>query len=560
MTLDEFLEKLENVKTAGNGFVAICPGHEDRETSLGVTEGDDGRVLVQCYAGCETKHVVESMGLRLADLFPKTHRTDQQPEAVYPYLDEVGNTLFEAVRFPGKRFKQRYHEEDHPDAKADGYVYSLDGIRRVPFRLPELLKAIREGKTVYITEGEKDALRITQETGRFATCNPMGAGKWRDEYTPHFAGCKQVIIVQDRDEPGRRHARKVHEALTSIGVKTIIMQAKIGKDVSDHFDAGFKLEEMLRPRATPKRGIVTSKEMKEAFGEYLQYRDVDLPQWHLLPGIEASGIRPGRIYLVGAYTGDGKTTYALQGARTLSSQGVRCGYFSMEMSQADLMNRLVAHRGVPMSLLERPTLLRADPQMYALAQEAMQEVGEWKLDIIYDTALKVERVVEDTIDREYECIFIDHIHRMSFSDRGGLETQIKALTNLALDQNIPVVILAQLRKFARGKDLASYPAPTLQDFRETSVLGDEASLAIALWRQRDQEGLRYIGDQSQFRVLKNRHTTGRKDKAGHVELLDFNTTTQLFTPGGISSVEREEGLAPANDIEQPLDPQADVWG
>lgn len=555
MTLDEFLNLLEGVRPAGNGFVAVCPGHDDREASLGVTEGDDGRVLLQCYSGCETKHVVETMGLRLADLFPNTFRQDQKPEAVYPYTDEIGNVLFEAVRMPGKRFMQRHLDPDHPDAKTDGYVYSLDGVRRVPYRLPELIAAVREGRTIYVVEGEKDAQRITIDTGRFATCNPMGAGKWRDEYTAFFVGASQVIIIQDRDEPGRRHAKRVKEALDAVGVPTLILQAKVGKDVSDHLDAGLPMEELARPRATPKRGIVTVAEMVEAGLEYLTYRPADLPGWPLIPGVEGSVVRPGRLYAGGAYTGDGKTTFALQGTRVLCGQGVRVGYFSMEMSDVDLRNRLITHKGVPLRLLERPWELRQDPQMLALYHLALEEMRDWKLDIIYDTGLKVERIVEETIDREYEFVVLDHVHRLGFGDRRHLEEQIKLLTNLTLDANVPMLALCQLRRYQRGKDLAAYPAPVLQDFRETEVLGNEASIAFALWRQRDQEGLRYVGDSSQFIVLKNRHTTSRHDKAGHIELLNFDTTTQLFTTGGIYSEPAQQQSAVVLPVEQP----EDVW-
>lgn len=556
MTLDDFLEKLEGVKVGGNGFVAICPAHDDREASLGVSEGDDGRVLLQCYGGCATSDVVAAMGLRMSDLFPRTIRNDQAPEAIYEYTDELGNVLFEAVRFPGKRFTQRHLDPDHPDAKPDGYVYSLDGIRRVPFRLPELLAAVREGKTIYIVEGEKDALRITQETGRFATCNPMGAGKWREEYNQFFVGAKQVFIIQDNDPPGRTHAAKIKDALSALGVHVEIWKAKVGKDISDHFDAGLKMEELTRPRVAPKRGIVTAREMAETGMEYLQYRPQDLPSWELLPGVEASRAVPGRVSLWGAYTGDGKTTGALQGTRVVCSLGERVGYFSMEMSETDLRNRLISHRGIPLRLLEKPWELRSNPIMLATYQAALDEIAEWKLDIIYDTALKISRIVEETIDREYGFIVVDHIHRMGFSDRRNFEEQIKMLTNLALDQNIPVLVLAQLRKFTRGKDMVAYPPPIKDDFRETSVLADEASIAAAIWRQRDQEGMSYVGTQSQFRVLKNRHTTGRKDQAGHIDMLDFNTTTQLFSPGGISSAQTYEESEWSGEG---LDPQADEW-
>ncbi len=57
----------------------------------------------------------------------------------------------------------------------------------MPYRLPELLTAVAEGREVYVAEGEKDVDRLHRE-GVTATCNPGGAGKWRPEYARHFAG------------------------------------------------------------------------------------------------------------------------------------------------------------------------------------------------------------------------------------------------------------------------------------------------------------------------------------------------------------------------------------
>lgn len=558
MLLDEFLERCEGVRSSGVGYVAVCPGHEDQEASLGITEGDDGRVLLNCYAGCETTAIVDAMGLKLRDLFPNSNSTDTLPEAVYVYHDEQGNALFEAVRMPGKRFRQRHWDPEHPDQR-EGWVWNLDGVRRVPYKLPFLIENVKGGHTVVLVEGEKDAERFAHETGTFATCNPMGAGKWRPEYNGHFVGCKQVIIIQDRDEPGRRHATKVREALASVGVPVQILQAKQGKDASDHFDAGFGLADFVRPRKPPKRGIITVAEMIEGGLEHLQYRPTDLPGYPLIAGVEGSIMRQGRLYAGGAYTGDGKTSIALQGTRNIAEQGVKVGYFTMEMSETDLRNRLIAHKGIPLRLLEQPWLLKQDASMLALYHLALEEMRDWKLEIIYDTHLKVERMVEEIYDREYEFVVLDHIHRLGFGDRRNFEEQIKTLTNVTLDANIPMLVLCQLRRYQRGKDMVAYPPPVLQDFRETEVLGNEASIAFAVWRQRDQEGLTYQGDASQYRVLKNRHVTSKKDQAGHIELLNFDRTTQLYSTGGIYSEPVENRLPThgASDAWEGLDYEGD---
>src|SRR5262249_23926441 len=65
-----FLERLEGVRRSGGGWSARCPAHDDRNSSLSVGEGEDGNVLVRCFAGCSVEAIVASVGLELRDLFP----------------------------------------------------------------------------------------------------------------------------------------------------------------------------------------------------------------------------------------------------------------------------------------------------------------------------------------------------------------------------------------------------------------------------------------------------------------------------------------------------------
>ena len=117
--------------------------------------------------------------------------------ATYDYTDEHGGLLFQAVRYQPKSFKQR-----RPDGRAAG-CGSLEGVRRVLYRLPEVLAA----DEVIVVEGEKDADRL-RALGFVATTNPQGAGKWRPEYAEALAG-KRVVVLPDNDEAGRKHAGKV---------------------------------------------------------------------------------------------------------------------------------------------------------------------------------------------------------------------------------------------------------------------------------------------------------------------------------------------------------------
>lgn len=233
--IEAILGRLERTQQRGNQWEALCPAHEDRHASLSLTEGDDGRVLVSCHAGCETSAVVEALGLRMSDLMPATDRNGQAQNgkprivATYDYRDEAGELLYQAVRFEPKDFRQR-----RPDGS--GWSWTTKGLRRVLYRLPELLNADSE-QTVYIVEGEKDVDSLAK-CGLVATCNVGGASKWRREYAEYFRG-RHVVILPDNDDKGREHAEQVAQSLQGVArsVKTIELPGLPHKgDVSDWLD------------------------------------------------------------------------------------------------------------------------------------------------------------------------------------------------------------------------------------------------------------------------------------------------------------------------------------
>jgi hypothetical protein len=81
-----------------------------------------------------------------------------------------------------------------------------------------------------------------ERAGAAATCNPGGAGKWRDEYAETLVGAT-VVIVADRDKPGRKHARQVETSLRKAGCSVQVVEAAEGKDAADHLAAGYGLDD-----------------------------------------------------------------------------------------------------------------------------------------------------------------------------------------------------------------------------------------------------------------------------------------------------------------------------
>jgi hypothetical protein len=127
--------------------------------------------------------------------------------ATYDYVDEAGEVLFQVVRYDPKTFRQR-----RPDGR--GWSWSVKGVRQVPYRLPELLEAIADGKTVFVVEGEKDADALWR-ANLPATCNAGGAGKWSAAFAPLFAGA-DVVILPDNDDAGHAHRDAVAASLRGV--------------------------------------------------------------------------------------------------------------------------------------------------------------------------------------------------------------------------------------------------------------------------------------------------------------------------------------------------------
>ncbi|MBI4240257.1 MAG: DUF3631 domain-containing protein [Candidatus Rokubacteria bacterium] len=236
--LDALMAHGSSPKKRGANYAAKCPAHDDQRASLSVSEGSDGRALVFCHAGCAVEEILTKLGLTLKDLMSADGRHTGGPVATYDYKDRDDRLLYHVVRFPPKEFRQC-----RPDGKG-GWLWNLNGVKRVLYRLPELLAA-DPGEPVFLVEGEKDVERL-RSLGLVSTTNPGGACKWRDDYNEALRG-RHVIIVPDNDEPGRKHASRVAGAIKGVAalVKIVKLDGLPEKgDVSDWLDAGHTADQL----------------------------------------------------------------------------------------------------------------------------------------------------------------------------------------------------------------------------------------------------------------------------------------------------------------------------
>lgn len=249
------------VRVIADGAMATCPAHPDRNPSLHVARGERGVVLT-CHAGCAARDVCAALGLAETDLFdeplpritpgvPSSRLRSlpmAQPVAEYLYHDATGAPVLKVIRLNtldghgavnGKTFRQMAYV-------GSSWVPRIGDLEPPLYRLPEVLAAVREGRPVFVCEGEKDADTLAA-LGHVATTSPMGAGKWRSQHTAALKGAASVMVVADDDPPGHAHARTVqHELEPVVGVVVTLLPAQGCKDLTDHLTAGYTLNQ-LRP-------------------------------------------------------------------------------------------------------------------------------------------------------------------------------------------------------------------------------------------------------------------------------------------------------------------------
>lgn len=232
---DAILSKFDIRTSQGNFYKAICPAHDDHNPSLSITDDGD-KLLIHCHANCSTYDVLDAVGLNMKDLYANDNQIYNNHNktkiiANYKYYDENGTFLYAVEKkldANGKKSFQFYHLNNNKK------VYNLKNVRRVLYRLPELMQGLEQSDLVFICEGEKDVDTL-MNLGLLATTNPMGAENWLNDFNHLFTG-KNIVIMQDNDEAGEKRTKKLIAELQNIAksIKVIVFKdLPKGSDVTD---------------------------------------------------------------------------------------------------------------------------------------------------------------------------------------------------------------------------------------------------------------------------------------------------------------------------------------
>lgn len=498
----------------GNELKAVCPFHADKNPSMSVNVSDGTWYCHACQFGGSVIDFLARMENVSPSEFLKSNQVTKngssQPhhsngaviEKVYEYLDEVGSPAYEVVRYRPKTFRQRH--------MVDGkWVWSMEGVTRVLYRLPEVLKS----ETVWIVEGEKDADNLNS-MGFCATCNVGGAGKWLDAYTESLSG-KEIIICGDTDTAGKKHVDLIFESVAG-KVKTarVIKLPEGVKDVSDYIksfptqeEAKQQLESLAISAHKFIKGIhVPIYSMAETEDRYRNYvrnihcYSLDLSRW--MPVLRSvRPLVPGDLALVIGDTGVGKSNVLINIAR--AAKPLPTILFEMELPIESMYERFMAcDRNMPHWEVEKNYI------------EHDEVAGEKVLDHLFkglflceESGLTVDQIEQHIVRSQLKIgerpriVLIDYVQLLKGVGKRYERTADNAeqLKVVAKRNGVVIVIASQVHRSDGEEEI------NLHSAKDSGSLENSASLVIGVWRDTEDLNKMYL------KVLKNTKGTSWRD-------------------------------------------------
>ena len=445
------------------------------------------RWLVHCFVGCVAPAIMRALALDVKALFfaPVEPLTEPRIVATFDYTDGAGTVLYQVVRYAPKAFKQR-----RPDA--GGWVWSLEGVPRVLYRLPELAEAPR----VSWVEGEADVATLRAH-GILATTACGGANAWRDQYADDLArlGVQELVILPDHDEPGEQYAAAVAGACRARGLRVKIVRLPglpPKGDVSDWFRAGHTDEEYRRvvdevpwaeaepvaPGGRVHLAAVLDAVLADIEAGHHTTVGTGIPS---LDGMLGGGFEPGNLVYLGGRPTTGKTALALQWSREVASQGHSVLVVSLEMALLALGRRVLAQAAGVDSLALKTGRL-GDGEWYAIraALPKLRTLPMWFADQAM-TVDAIEALVSGFAEHPpLGLLVVDYLQLVEApgeSDRQQVEYVSKGLKRLAKSARIPVLCASSLSRAPQGQ---RERRPALADLRQSGELEHDADIVVFL--------------------------------------------------------------------------------
>ena len=443
------------------------------------------------------------------------------PVQIAPYYDADGKLVAQKLRFADKSFK---------------WLGTPKGA--MPFGAT---KFPRTGKKIVVTEGEIDALSMSQVQGNKwpVVSISCGAGKQVKKYfaqrMTYFSGFEEVVLMFDQDEPGREATRLAAEVL---GERARIAELPL-KDANEMLKAG-KTEELLNAmwRAHPHRpeGIVDLSSLKEEVKRKPEY-GLSYP-WESLTKL-LFGMRLGEIIAWGAGTGIGKTDlFAQIITHLVREHGQHVGVFSLEQNPKETAKRIAGK--VAGKTFHIPDSDWTEDEL----DNAWEELTSSGKVFLYDSFGNNDwEVIKEKIEylanaEGVKWFFLDHLTALAAyqdDERKALERIMSDMSTLVTRLGITVCLISHLAT-PEGRPHEEGGRVMIRHFKGSRAIGFWCHYMLGLERnQQDENEVRRCT--TTVRVLKDRYT-GRA--TGECFFIRYDRDTGMLNEVSADDIELDD--------------------
>jgi len=483
---------ITEAKKSGTGWKAKCRAHDDPSPSLSIDE-KGGRVLLHCFGGCDTESVLSAYGLSWADINPERQ---EKTETTWEIRDADGRMVAEHIRLEDGAKKRFVWKR--------GGKGGLAGMpaKELPLYRSEYVSEYDATKAIFVTEGEK-AADAASKLGLQSLGTVCGASAIPGRDALGLLCDRHVILWPDFDDAGLEHMNNIAEALSGVArsVKWLHQpDAKPKDDAADYAGTLDELKRCVRAQAPtlgggPLRMIADA--VTEAQRELDKIQDGDLSDYvptgvGTLDRRLGGGFRRGQMILIGAASGQGKTSLVVQFSMAAALKGLAL-VVSPEMSTEELATREIVRRSgyakwkrAPWSFeSERIAAMNAhNDAAYKLKRDnprvAVFDSLSVKLEDVFAAAREAHKKTPLSL------IALDYAQQLadeeSTKSRHLLVGDVghKALA-MAREFYCPVLVTSQVNvhKDGRGKEYS---------FRESAILEHKAHLSLLFLVERDDKG------------------------------------------------------------------------
>lgn len=501
---------------SGQGYKTNCFLHDDKHPSMSV-DGDrwychvcgvGGSVidLVSRTKGWTIKETMKAMGEGLGSEPEKRQRRAIDPKKfvlvdTYDYRDEQGRVSYcvDRMEFGTKKKFMQYV------VRGGKKVYSLDGVQRVLWRLPEVLK----GEEVCLAEGEKCVSALVR-MGFNGSCNSGGSKAWLPAYAEYLQD-KHVVILPDSDKPGEEWLEAIMESIRGkVASSVVVRMPPEINDVADLAEAkgdeaaAEHILKTIEASGRIQRGldvdIYSSHELYSEYKSVIRSYDnatVNLAKWLPAlkwPGRDNQGVRPlvpGEIGIVLAATGTGKTAILQNVALSLRPQKVLL--FELELPGSLLFERFTSN------------VYREDGYRIEDDIRNGKEYDPSLWDHIYtcprsehdaESIKKTIELAELKMGEKPSAVLIDYVGLMSGQGRSRYErvsAVSEAIKRIAKATNTVIIMASQVHRKEPQEEVG------LTDGKDSGSLENSCGLVIGAWK--------LAAGRMQLKILKN--TKGR---------------------------------------------------